>query len=58
MCNVSREDRTPTEKPEVAIARLIREDLGVDVNPQALRMFVRSRWKEISRNAHLIEGGR
>lgn len=44
------------EAPEFLLARLIQSDLGVGVNPQALRMFVRSRWSKLSPLAHSIHG--
>ena len=42
------------EKPEVLLAREMCRELGVDVNSQALRMFIRSRWSRISVLAHEI----
>lgn len=46
-----------SEKPESALARELRDELGVDINPQALRIFIRSRWPTVSRLAHAIHGG-
>jgi hypothetical protein len=43
---------------ERKIARLLKEDLNVDVNPQALRVFIRARWAELSLCAHRIHEGK
>jgi hypothetical protein len=40
--------------PEERLATMIREDLGVIVHPQALRMFIRTRWARVSKAAHEI----
>lgn len=45
------EDETP---PEVALAALVKDDLGVSVDAQALRMFVLLRWEKITGAAHAI----
>jgi hypothetical protein len=42
------------EKPEVALAGALRDELGVEVNPQALRIFIRSRWGQVCKLAHAI----
>jgi hypothetical protein len=47
----------PTEPAEEKLARMVREDLGVTINAQALRMFIRSRWPDIARAAHAIHEG-
>jgi hypothetical protein len=44
--------------PEQRIATMVREDLGVTVNPQALRMFIRTRWARLSKAAHEVHDGR
>jgi hypothetical protein len=43
-----------TEAPEVLLARLFKSDLNVDINPQALRMFVRTRFSRLSPLTHAI----
>jgi hypothetical protein len=43
---------------EQALSDLIREELGVTVEPQALRMFVRHNWFRIAALAHRIHEGR
>jgi hypothetical protein len=48
----------PEPPPEERIATMVREDLGVTVNPQALRMFIRTRWARLSKAAHEIHDGR
>lgn len=42
--------------PEKLLAREFKDELGVDINPQALRMFIRSRWHRISTLSHAIHG--
>lgn len=44
-------DLTP---PEVAIANAFRRELGIDINPQALRILIRKEWDLISKAAHKI----
>jgi hypothetical protein len=44
----------PEPPPEDRIAKMVRDDLGVSVNPQALRMFIRTRWARLSKAAHEI----
>jgi hypothetical protein len=48
-------DRTP---PEELLAKLFREDLGVEINPMALRMFIRLRWDRAQVLAHAIHDGK
>lgn len=61
MAQTNIQDKQPvplTEKPEILLAKCFRDDLGVDINPQALRMFIRARWDRISCLGHKIhEGG-
>lgn len=40
--------------PEKSLATMLKSDLGLEVNPQALRMFVRARWSRVSKLAHAI----
>lgn len=40
--------------PEIILSEMLRKDLGVEINPQALRMFLRSRWDRVSKFAHKI----
>lgn len=42
---------------EDLLSKLFRDDLGVEINAQALRMFIRSRWERISTLAHAIHDG-
>ena len=58
MCNfgpvyVQSSDTTP---PEVILAKLFKDDLGVTINPQALRMFIQWRWDRISVLSHRVHG--
>lgn len=48
------ESATP---PHVLLAKMFKDDLGVTIDPQALRMFIRWRWDRISAAAHRIHGG-
>lgn len=40
--------------PEISLAHAFKSDLNVDINPQALRMFIRTRWSRVSTLAHKI----
>jgi hypothetical protein len=40
--------------PETRIADAFRRELGVHINPQALRIFIRKEWSTISKAAHEI----
>ena len=44
-------DLTP---PEEKLAKTIKDDLGVEISPQALRMLIRMRWGHILALAHII----
>jgi len=45
----------PQEKPpEELLAKMFKDDLGVYVSPQALRIFIRWRWDRIQKAAHAI----
>lgn len=41
-------------EPEILLAKAFKDDLGVEINPQALRMFVRQRWARLATLAHMI----
>lgn len=43
-------------KPEVLLAQVFLDEIGVVINPQALRVLIRSRWDRISALAHNIHG--
>jgi hypothetical protein len=47
-------DTTPAE---VLLARVFKEDLGVTIEPQALRIFIRWRWDRVKTLAHRIHEG-
>lgn len=40
--------------PEVILAEAFKKDLGVAMDPQALRIFIRWRWDRIQKLAHKI----
>lgn len=48
----------PEKHPEVLLAKMFKEDLGVEIDPQALRMFIRFRWGRVSALAHIIHEGK
>lgn len=57
MCNPDdNKTSVPTEAPEVLLAKMFKDDLGVMIEPQALRMFIRWRWERITPVAHRIHG--
>jgi hypothetical protein len=47
-----------TEKPEVRLSQLIERELGISINPPALRILIRSHWDEVQGLAHDIHGTR
>jgi hypothetical protein len=49
---------TETRTSEQAMVDMIRQDLGVVIDPQAWRMFVRHRFDRISPLAHRIHDGK
>lgn len=50
--------KTDGRASEEVLVEMIKEDLGVDINPQAWRMFIRTRWSRISPLAHRINEGK
>lgn len=40
--------------PEKTLAEAMKRDLGVDISPEALRLFILMRWDRISLLAHVI----
>lgn len=42
--------------PEELLAKMIKDDIGVDINPQVLRLWVRWRWDRMTPIAHRIHG--
>lgn len=57
--NVYQEQLQKSDRaPEDRIAAAFREDLGVVINPQALRIFIRTRWELLSDAAHQIHRGK
>lgn len=55
MTNGRLADGRPSEE---IITDLIQKDLGVTINPQAWRMFIRARWDTIHGPAHRIHEGK
>ena len=43
-----------SREPEVILAEAFKKDLGVTMDPQALRIFIRWRWDRIQALAHKI----
>jgi len=58
MCLTDIEVIDARSAPEVFLAKLLKDDLGVEINPQALRMFIRAQWGNISACAHKIHEGK
>ena len=44
----------PPEAPEVALARLIKRELGADIDSKALPLFLRHKWSRVTALAHKI----
>ena len=40
--------------PEIILAEAFQKDLGVKIDPQALRIFIRWRWDRVQKLAHKI----
>ena len=40
--------------PEKSLAKMFQDDLGIEVDPQALRFFICSRWSRVNVLAHAI----
>lgn len=40
--------------PEQLLAEAMKRDLGIVIDPQALRIFIRWRWNDVQRLAHRI----
>jgi len=57
MCKPDDEIIDARSAPEVFLAKMLKDDLGVEVNPQALRMFIRAQWGNVSACAHKIHKG-
>lgn len=60
MCSNTEEMTTTFERraSEQIMVDMIREDLGVTIDPQALRMFLRYRWERIAPLAHRVHDGK
>jgi hypothetical protein len=59
MCVQERPAYPPVEaKSEETLVAMIREDLGITVDPQALRMFLRQHWTRIALLGHRIHEGK
>lgn len=54
MCTGDGGTSSETEKAERLLAREFKNELGITIDEQALRMFVRSRWSRLSALAHRI----
>lgn len=44
------------ERPERSLSSLVQRELGVSINEQALRIFIRANWREVQGLAHAIHG--
>lgn len=57
-CNQAQAVAYDHRTTEQVMVDMIREDLGVSINPQAWRMFIRNRFSRISPLAHRIHEGK
>ena len=53
MCTVDRAARDG-RSPEKTITDRMRAELGVEIHPTAMRMFIAKNWRLISTAAHMI----
>lgn len=55
MCGIegSAYDYQPAS-PEQTLSEALRRELGVHIDPQALRIFIRTHWRTVSVAAHRI----
>lgn len=54
MCTNLASETVLARPPEDELSRMLASDLGVSVDPKALRMFLRYRWTRVSSLAHRI----
>ena len=57
-CGPGQNQTSETRSSEEVFVEMIRQDLGVDINAQAWRMFIRQRFDRISTLAHRIHEGK
>lgn len=57
MCG-SHENTADPRTSEQLMVDMIREDIGVTIEPQAWRMFIRHRWSRFTPLAHRIHDGK
>lgn len=55
--NQQSSDPDAGKSPEGLLAEAFRRDLGVTMDPQALRIFIRWRWDRVQKLAHKIHDG-
>ncbi len=48
----------PKAAPEKRLADLLRLELGADIHPTAMRIFLRSNWRAVSAYAHAVHDGK
>ena len=47
-----------TSPPEEQLSKIFKDELGVDINPQALRLLLRWQWHKMQTLAHKIHDGK
>lgn len=46
-----------TPKPQEELAALMKQEMGVDIDPRLLKLFIRFKWADVARLAHAIHDG-
>jgi transposase len=44
--------------PEKRLTELLKREVGVDIHPTAMRIFLRSNWRSVSAYAHAVHDGK
>jgi len=55
MCGPLRAPSKPVA-PELTLSEMLNQEIGAQINPQALRVFIRANWPRVARLAHEIHG--
>lgn len=60
MCSDNYANQTPVEArtAEQIMVDMMKADLGIDISPQAWRLFLRWRWERFAPLAHRIHDGK
>jgi hypothetical protein len=49
-------DPCPEKDPDAKLAKLFKNETGIDVPSSVMRMFIRANWKRVTVLAHAIHG--